>query len=223
MQISRKSSVFKKYKYLTLSLLLLVISKFSMAIEEPKYQVIKADLPYELRLYDPMLIAEVNVEGDRDTASSKGFRLIADFIFGNNENSTKGAEKISMTAPVTIEPQKIAMTAPVTMESSGESGGRQIWRVHFVMPSEYNMQTLPKPKNSEVRIREIPSKHFVVYRYTGLNGEEKISRNTKELITWMSQQGLQMVGTPQLARYNPPWTLPPFRRNEILIEVATQK
>lgn len=213
----------KNYVYLTFSLLLLLISKFSMAIEEPKYQVIKAESPYELRLYEPMLIAEVSVEGDRDTASSRGFRLIADFIFGNNEGSSKAAEKIAMTAPVTMEPQKIAMTAPVTMESSGEAGGRQVWRVHFVMPSEYSMQTLPKPKNSEVRIREIPSKHFAVYRYSGFNGEEKISLNTKDLITWINQQGLQMAGTPQLARYNPPWTLPPFRRNEILIEVAVQK
>lgn len=194
-----------------------------MAIEEPKYQVIKAESPYELRLYESMLIAEVNVEGDRDTASSRGFRLIADFIFGNNESAGKGSEKISMTAPVTIEPQKIAMTAPVTMESSGETGDRQFWRVHFVMPSEYNLQTLPKPKNNEVRIREIPSKYFAVYRYTGLNGEEKILRNTKDLTTWLTQQGLQMVGTPQLARYNPPWTLPPFRRNEILIEVTAPK
>lgn len=194
-----------------------------MAIEEPKYQVLKMESPYEIRLYEPMIIAEVNVEGDRDVASNRGFRLIADFIFGNNEGKGQISEKISMTAPVTIEPQKIAMTAPVTIESTGQSKDNQTWRVHFVMPSEYTMQSLPKPKNNQVQIREIPSKQFAVYRYSGLNGEEKISNNIKELVNWINRQGLKIVGNAQLARYNPPWTLPPFRRNEILIEISPTK
>ncbi|BDW12031.1 heme-binding protein [Polynucleobacter sp. SHI8] len=162
------------------------------------------------------MIAEVMVEGTRDEASNKGFRLIADFIFGNNEGSQKESQKIAMTAPVTIEPRKIAMTVPVTVDQSDEKN----WRVQFVMPKEYSMETLPKPKNNLVKIKEIPSKRYAVMVFSGLNNPEKIENNTKQLRAWMSDKQLNAIGTPQLARYNPPWTLPPWRRNEILIEIA---
>jgi hypothetical protein len=158
----------------------------------------------------------VVVEGSRDEASNKGFRLIADFIFGNNEASNKESQKIAMTAPVTIEPQKIAMTVPVTIDQSSDKG----WRVQFVMPKQYTMETLPKPKNPLVSIKEIPGKRYAVIKFSGLNNLEKIENNTKQLRDWMEVKHLQALGQPQLARYNPPWTLPPWRRNEILIEIT---
>ena len=99
----------------------------AMAIEEPRYDVRLSQAPFELRHYAPVLIAQTLVEGDMDAASNKGFRLIADYIFGNNiaaasepgaDANAQQAAKIAMTAPVTVEPQssKIAMTAPVTVE-----------------------------------------------------------------------------------------------------------
>ena len=199
-----------------ITLTLFFISTLSMAIEEPKYVSSEMEAPFEIRQYESVLIAEVMVEGTRDEASNKGFRLIADFIFGNNEGSQKESQKIAMTAPVTIEPRKIAMTVPVTVDQSDEKN----WRVQFVMPKEYSMETLPKPKNNLVKIKEIPSKRYAVMVFSGLNNLEKIENNTKQLRTWMSDKQLNAIGTPQLARYNPPWTLPPWRRNEILIEIA---
>jgi SOUL heme-binding protein len=193
----------------------------AMAIEEPKYEVRTSQAPFELRHYAPILIAQTIVEGDMDAASNKGFRLIADFIFGNNlAAGSEQATKIAMTAPVTVEPQssKIAMTAPVTIEP--QLGSAQQWRVHFVMPSQYTLGNIPKPKNSAVTLHELPSKYFVVHRYSGFNTEARVQEKTNEALAWAKQQSLKVVGTPQLSRYDPPWTLPMFRRNEIMVEVA---
>jgi hypothetical protein len=193
----------------------------AMAIEEPKYEVSISQAPFELRHYAPILIAQTIVEGDMDAASNKGFRLIADFIFGNNlAAGSEQAAKIAMTAPVTVEPQssKIAMTAPVTIEP--QSGSAQQWRVHFVMPSQYTLVNIPKPKNSAVTLHELPNKYFVVHRYSGFNTESRVQEKTDEALAWAKQQSLKVVGTPQLSRYDPPWTLPMFRRNEIMVEVA---
>ncbi len=201
----------------------------AMAIEEPRYDVRLSQAPFELRHYAPVLIAQTIVEGDMDAASNKGFRLIADFIFGNNvatgqepsaQAIAKQAAKIAMTAPVTVEPQssKIAMTAPVTLEP--QLGQTQHWRVHFVMPSQYTLANIPKPNNSAVTLRELPSKFVVVHRYSGLNTVARVQEKIEETLAWAKQQSLKVVGTPQLSRYDPPWTLPMFRRNEIMVEVA---
>ena len=193
----------------------------AMAIEEPHYDVIVSQAPFELRHYAPTLIAQTIVEGDMDAASNKGFRLIADFIFGNNlAADSEQAAKIAMTAPVTVEPQssKIAMTAPVTIEP--QLGSAQQWRIHFVMPSQYTLANIPKPNNSAVTLRELPRKYFVVYRYSGFNTQAGVQEKTNETLAWAKQQSLQVIGTPQLSRYDPPWTLPMFRRNEIMVEVA---
>lgn len=200
-----------------------------MAIEEPRYDVRLSQAPFELRHYAPVLIAQTLVEGDMDAASRKGFRLIADYIFGNNiaaasepgsDPNAKQAAKIAMTAPVTVEPQssKIAMTVPVTLEP--QVGNAQQWRVHFVMPSQYTLATIPKPNNSAVTLHELPSKYVVVHRYSGFNTVARVQEKTDETLAWAKQQSLKVVGTPQLSRYDPPWTLPMFRRNEIMVEVA---
>lgn len=195
---------------------LLLLTKMTMANEEPKFNTTLLEKPFEIRFYEPTLVAEVFVEGGRDEASNKGFRLIADFIFGNNEGVQKESQKIAMTVPVTVEPQKIAMTVPVTVEQPDDKS----WRVQFTMPKEYSLDTLPKPKNSLVKIREVPSKRYAVIVFSGLNNQEKIDNNTKQLTAWLQSQQLKAIGNPTLARYNPPWTLPPWRRNEIMIEIA---
>jgi SOUL heme-binding protein len=190
----------------------------AMATEEPKYDVISKDDNFELRQYAPMLIAETWVSGDQDEASSRGFRAIAGYIFGDNKRAGATAEKIAMTAPVTMEKQnaseKIAMTAPVTMDKQGER-----WRVHFVMPSQYKFADLPTPNNPEVKLREVPAKKVAALRFSGFAGEEKVAAQTVVLNDWIRTQGLVAANTPQLARYNAPWTPPFLRRNEVLIEV----
>lgn len=198
-----------------------------MAIEEPKFDIVLSDGPVEVRSYAPVLVAETLVEGDMDEASGKGFRLIADFIFGNNQVvSSSTSEKIAMTAPVTLEPQsaKIAMTAPVTLEPQSTSVQIQStkqWLVRFVMPSRYTLATIPKPKNSAVSLRELPSKRYVVLKYSGFNTQSRVQAKTEEALAWARNHQQTVLGAPQLSRYDPPWTLPMFRRNEIMIEVTS--
>jgi hypothetical protein len=130
-----------------------------------------------------------------------------------------------MTAPVTVEPQssKIAMTAPVTVAPQSADvrpESVQRWRIHFVMPSTYTLETIPKPKNDAVRLREIPEKYFAVHKYSWLNTQSRVHQKTQEILQWTQQRSLQVLGAPQLARYDPPWTVPMLKRNEIMVEVS---
>jgi len=193
-----------------------------MAIEEPKYSVVETSDAFELRSYSSMIIAETMVSGPMDKASNAGFRLIADYIFGNNTASNGDSQKISMTAPVTMEPkveskeEKISMTAAVSViQSSGQKN--QQWRVHFVMPSEHSMDTLPKPNNPVVTLRQVPGQKYAVIGFSGLASEDKTAAKTAELLAWLKTKQIEPIGRPALARYNPPWTLPFLRRNEVMV------
>jgi hypothetical protein len=142
-------------------------------VEQAKYDVVEKHGAIEIRDYAPMIVAEVSVKGDRETAISAGFRMIADYIFGNNISS----QKVAMTAPVIQEPgEKIAMTAPVTQQ-----GSEGVWLVRFVMPSSYTMQTLPKPNSAEVLLKEVEGKRFAVIRFSGLPKKRALKSRPK---TW---------------------------------------
>lgn len=190
----------------------------AMATEEPKFEVVKQDGDFELRRYAPMIVAEVTVAGSMDQATGRGFRVLADYIFGNNRVAGATNTEIAMTAPVTMTPnsETIEMTAPVTMQAVD---GR--WRVQFVMPSQYTMESLPKPNNPDIEIREQGVQHYAVMRFSGLTGNAKVAKNTEALKEWMATLNLQPIGEPELSRYDPPWTLPFFRRNEIKIRYAS--
>ena len=208
---------------------LLLCQQAAMAIEEPPFKVISKTGSFEIRQYAAMLVAETLVEGDMDEASNRGFRRIADYIFGNNQVAQGGsAAKIAMTAPVTVEPQseKIAMTAPVTVSTANPESvmtASNKWRVHFVMPAQYTLANIPQPKNSEVKLREVPGKTFAVNSYTGFNTQARVQAKTDELSAWIGSQKMKALSSPQLSRYDPPWTLPMFRRNEIMIEIEEVK
>lgn len=201
------------------ALLILLFASPAMAIEEPKYTVVDKSGEFELRAYAPRVVAETLVEGSLDDASGVGFRRLADYIFGNNTSRNGGNEKISMTTPVTMAPkvekaesQKISMTAPVSMQ---QAAGQ--WRMYFVMPSQYTLNTLPKPNNSAVTLRELPESRMAVLRFSGLAGEEKTTKKTAELLAWLKSKDITPIDEPELARYNPPWTLPFLRRNEVMV------
>lgn len=191
-----------------------------MATEEPDYTVLTHTDDFELRRYDEQLVAQTWVSGDQDTASRQGFKILADYIFGNNTAPSGESSKISMTAPVTMQSdnqnedvsQKIAMTAPVSMQ---QNDGK--WRVQFTMPSQYTMQTLPKPNNPNVIITQVPAQTYGVIKFSGLAGSKKVAQKTEALSAWMQTQQLVITGAPELARYNPPWTLPFMRRNEVMM------
>ena len=167
-------------------------------VEQPKYKVFATEKNIQIRDYAPMIVAETQVTGGRDKAINEGFRIIADYIFGNNLSS-----------------KKVAMTAPVTQQGEGNS-----WQVRFVMPASHTLETLPKPKNPAVQLKEIKGKRFAVIRFSGLAKEESLKRHTDELKKFVKAKDLNALSAATYAFYNPPWTLPFLRRNEVMIEVA---
>lgn len=205
-----------QFRYLLLGGMMLMHAAV-MATETPKYTTLKQEGVFEIREYAPRLVADVSVNGDLDTATKEGFRLLAGFIFGDNR-----AVNHQLTTVSAAEGSKIAMTAPVTVEPT-DSGQSFVmsrdWRVEFTMPSEYSLATLPKPNNPSIRIREVPIRTYAVVQYSGMNTVGRVNDETQRLRDWTKSQGLTITGSPELARYNPPWTLPMFRRNEILVPV----
>ncbi len=184
-------------------------------VEKPDYKVIQSEQNIEIRHYEPMIIAEVEVDGKREDAIGDGFRLLADYIFGNNTVQ----QVISMTAPVQQkENQKIAMTAPVQQQSTGKS-----WRMSFVMPSKYSMDSLPVPNNNRVRLKEILTKKFVVIEFSGTNSNENVIEHENQLMNYIEANQIKINGSPNYAFYNPPWSLPFLRRNEVMIEINQQQ
>ncbi len=198
------------------TIVLLFITSFNaMAIEEPEFISIEKKDVFEIREYQPKLIAQVLVNGTFDSASSKGFRLLADFIFGNNKTN-EGSKKIDMTAPVVSRDaaEKIDMTAPVISEET-EKG----WYVSFNMPKQFTKETLPVPNNPEVKIIEVPSEKYAVITFSGLVREKKYAEMLNLLNEEMKKRNIDPKGPAILARYNPPWTLPFLRRNELMFRI----
>lgn len=187
-------------------------SAMASNVETPQYVVRSETGNLEIREYGPTIVAEATVEGERDKAIQRGFRIIADYIFGNNLSS----EKVAMTAPVMQQSsEKIAMTAPVTQQAQGRS-----WIVRFVMPSKYTIVTLPKPVNPQVALIEVPAARFAVIRFSGFAGQGSLDEHEAQLRAFMMERDLTATREPQYAFYNAPWTLPFMRRNEIMIEIA---
>ena len=183
-------------------------------VEQAKYEVVSSQGDIEVRLYAPMIVGEAEVTGDRKLAINEGFRIIADYIFGNNISK----KNVAMTAPVVQQQsEKIAMTAPVT-----QAGNRSQWKVRFVMPASYTMATLPKPNNDVVKLVEMPSKRFAVIRFSGMAGEASLKDHTEELSNFITTKKLNPLSSPSYAFYNPPWTLPFLRRNEVMIEIPSE-
>jgi hypothetical protein len=182
-------------------------------VEQPKYATLSTDGAIEIRKYAPQIVAEVKVTGERSAAIRTGFRTIAAYIFGAN----KPHAKIAMTAPVEQQSQKIAMTAPVTQQSNGRD-----WTVRFILPSSWSMEALPEPSDPRVKLVPITERRMAAIRFSGWATDTLIATKTAELRGFLSQRKLDVVGEPVLAFYNPPWTLPFLRRNEVMLELASQ-
>ena len=183
-------------------------------LEEPKYIVLQKQKGYEVREYESYIIAEVEVTGPQREAVNNGFRLIADYIFGNNTSSTQ----IAMTAPVIDEVQesnseKIAMTAPVIDEVISDN----IHKISFVLPSKYTLETIPKPNNPKVQLRIIESRKMAAMRFTWYATESRVNKKKSTLAELLQRDGIAVKGNLQLAQYNPPFSAPFTRRNEILV------
>ena len=180
--------------------------------DEPHYQVLNDYGHIQIRHYPALVIAQTAVNADYKNSSSRGFKSLAGYIFGNNQKQ----QKMAMTAPVIQqqEAETIAMTAPVIQQKSGS-----VWLMAFVLPQGYSVSTAPEPIDSAVLIKEIPDKKVAVIQYSGSLTEQGIEAKSDELKSWLSEHGYQAISASLSAAYDPPWTLPFLRRNEVHIDI----
>jgi hypothetical protein len=196
----------------------------AMASEElPKYEVVERedDADIEIRTYAPMILAEVTVSGDRETAASRAFQILAGFIFGDNTSDAK----MAMTAPVTQAPaapsEKIAMTAPVTQTpAGGNAGDDQLWNVAFMMPSKYTIDTLPTPNDARIRIFETERRRAATIRFSGRWTQANMEKHAARLEAFLAEREMKTEGAPVYAFYDAPFKPFFLRRNEIIRYLA---
>ena len=181
---------------ITLTLLLITSASMAANIEEPDWQLIGNLEGVELRQYAPSIQAQTSLKGSGET--SAGFRRLAGFIFGGNDQK-----------------QQIAMTAPVA-----ETLGNASPVMAFTMPSAYDVKDLPLPNDNSVSVVEVPERKLAVISFSGWATKAKIERKSRELLAILERQGIEVIGGPSLHQYNPPWTPPFMRRNEIVVEFA---
>jgi len=185
---------------------------------EPGYSVLKTDQLFEVREYDKLVVVETSVDAAFEDAGAIAFRRLFGYISGDN----KTASGIAMTAPVMAVDEnipggeKISMTAPVTGQETLLG-----WRFAFVLPSGYTLASAPVPANPEVRLEQVPARQVAVVTYSGSWNEAGYVENLQRLQQWMGQNQLEADSLPRVAGYDPPWTLPFLRRNEVMIDVKS--
>ena len=184
-----------------------------MATEAPVFTQVLKDGAFEIRDYVPTIVAEVTVSGSQERASGQGFRILAGYIFGGNT----GRQSIAMTAPVAQRRvgETIAMTAPVSQTSTGAD-----WTVRFTMPASYTMETLPRPNDARITLREEPGQRMAVLRFSGVADARQVERHSGDLQEQLRTRGLRATGPISMAQYDPPWTLWFMRRNEVMVPIA---
>lgn len=187
------------------------------SIEQPQYEIIKEIDGVELRSYAPYLVAEVTVKANSmREASSRGFRPLANYIFGGNQ----GADKIAMTAPVTTQPQQdatkegtqIAMTAPVTTREAEEG----LYNVRFSMPSQWTMETLPKPNDPNVKLIQVAGEQRLAYRFVGPRSDARIDEALRKIDAFMTEENISTASPMMIAGYDGPSVPEAKKRWEVM-------
>lgn len=187
-------------------------SGVAMAIEEPEFAIETKKENYEVRSYGPVLVAETRVDAGFEDAGNRAFRILADYIFGNNRAKTK----IEMTAPVAMaKSEKIEMTAPVSMSAEGAG-----YVVQFTMPKIFNMSTIPEPNDARVQLREIPARKVAVFSYSGSWSKARYEQKLQEFKQALARDGVTTSGEAVFARFDSPFLLWFLRRNEIWLEIS---
>ena len=179
-----------------LTLLIGSFSHMANSIEEPVYEVVMETGDVEIRRYEPTIQAVTVLPGK--SSSSEGFKRLAGFIFGGNERE-----------------QSIAMTAPVQ-----ETLGEDTPTMAFTLPAQYSMEELPVPSDSQVTLQAVPARTLAVVTFSGWATTSKVARYERQLRETLKLDAIETLGNSSLNQYNPPWTLPFLRRNEIMIEVS---
>lgn len=176
-----------------------------------RYSVVEQKEGYEIRQYEPYILAETPM---RDESGDSGFRELFAYISGANT----GNAKLAMTTPVLRSDgaggRKLAMTAPVLQS---ESAAGEV--MAFVMPPGLKLEDLPRPTSPKVTLRAVPGFRAAAIRFAGWGSRAKVAKKTRRLQAALERDGLRATSAPVSAFYNPPFTAPFMRRNEVLIEV----
>ncbi|CAJ2632349.1 heme-binding-like protein At3g10130, chloroplastic [Trifolium pratense] len=191
-------------------------------LETVKFKVLTRKDQYEIREIEPYFVAETTMQGKSGfdfSGASQSFNALAEYLFG--KNTTK--EKMEMTTPVITSKNqsdgvKMDMTTPVL---TTKTGGQDQWKMSFVLPSKYG-DNLPLPKDSSVTIREVSRKIVAVVAFSGFVNDEEVKRRELKLREALKNDGqfkLKEGTAVEVAQYNPPFSLPFQRRNEIALEV----
>jgi DNA gyrase inhibitor GyrI len=188
-------------------------------VEIAPYEVLQSDGSIEIRHYEELLLVSTPMKGDLDK-NEGAFNKLFRYISGEN----KAATKVEMTAPVLINPedsegQKIAMTAPVFMNQDENA---ENWTMSFVLPSTFDYETAPRPTDSDVTLDKITDLTVAAIRFNGLLRNDNTQKHKSQLERWIADNGFRITGSYKTAGYNPPWTLPNLRRNEVIIPVERQ-
>jgi len=189
---------------LFIALFALVYSNISMALEEPKYKILKSNKNYEIRRYNDRLAVEVEYSNE-----DSGFRYLFNYISGENTKS----EKVSMTVPVT-QSVKIDMTAPVTQSTKD---GKMV--MQFYLPSKFTFDTAPKPTNNKVSLVILEGGIYAVIKYSGRVTNKNFQKHYQELKDYLIKDNITFIEPAIRATFNGPFTLPIFRRNEVMMKI----
>lgn len=179
--------------------------------ESPRYEVIHQDGELEIRRYPALLRASTFTAGPYQTSTEAGFHRLADFISGHNSASARRYQP-DQGAPPNVRGEHIAMTMPV-LQAPVEGG----WTMAFILPRKYSFSTAPKPLDKDVDLQQVPPQTMAILRYTGSVDEERIQRKFRELRGWVQSIGWRSISEPLAALYDPPFTIPFLKRNEVLV------
>ena len=207
------------------------------SVEEPSYTVVlertSVPTPYEIRKYGERIAIETEYGGDKEDGSP--FMALAGYIGVMGKPQNEGQESIAMTAPVVIEGDQpsnkkdesgkgeaIAMTAPVVKSES--SDGKKT--MQFMLPASFDsVDKAPKPINPSVRVKAVPAAMGVVHRYNGGYSDERNREIAATVAKQLTEDGVSMtedeiMNKYQFWGYNPPFTIPYFRRNEVWVPLS---
>ena len=190
-------------------------------LEMPDYKVVDTlgdDL--KVRRYGVRVAAQATVTvASVDSGQSKAFKLLFDYIKGANE----GGQEVAMTAPVETGTRgtEIAMTAPVeTAETKAAGDGSTQVTMRFLLPGKFTPETAPVPTNPKLSLVELPAETMAVLRFSGFGWRDTVMEKRDTLMRRLKTTDWAPKGETITMFYDPPWTLPFFRRNEVAVPVA---
>ena len=184
--------------------------------EEPPYQVLgQISDDIELRQYGKRLAAEVSMDSRSPRANeNSAFSILAGYIFGDNRTQTK----VSMTSPVAtnLPSEEIAMTTPV--ETNTQDDG--LYTMRFFLPESYSLDTAPVPNNPQIKLVPVPRQIIAAIKFSGWRNQEAVGKQEDMLIRSLNESKWKPTADPVAFFYDPPWTAPFLRRNEVAVTVA---